>query len=288
VSIVRRLVTAAAALMTATPVLGHVFWIQPSSFSPATGQVIGVQLRVGDNFPGESLPRDDQRIVHFVSLGPSFPGGDARPVMGRPGRDPAGMVRFTAPGVHVLAYQSSPTPVNLVAEKFETYLREQGLEKVSRARHESGLAGADAKEIFSRSVKSLVSVNAQHGAGFDSIAGLRFEIIPLQDPTALKAGQSLRLRLAFEKEPLADALIQVRSISHQGEVVSVRSDRHGEATITIPSAGSWLVDAVEMIPATTGSGADWESVWTSLTFATADAAPVAPASPVPLATGTRP
>jgi hypothetical protein len=28
----------------------------------------------------------------------------------------------------------------------------------------------------------------------------------------------------------------------------------------------WLVKAVHMVPAPAGSGADWESIWASLTF----------------------
>jgi len=270
VRIIRSLVGAVTAFLV-TPVLAHVFWIQPSTFSPGAGQVLAVQLRVGDTFPGEPLPRDDQKIVRFDAIGKSFPGGEAYPIVGRPGRDPAGLVRFTAPGVHILAYQSSPTPVSLGAEKFETYLKEKGLEKISRLRAQSGTTGADAREVFSRSVKSLVSVDGQHGAGFDAAAGLRFEIVPLDDPTGVRAGGTIRLRLIFEGKPLPGALVQLRSISSEGAVAAVRSDASGEASVVIPAAGSWLVDTVEMVPASAESGAAWESVWAALSFATADA-----------------
>jgi len=80
-----------------------------------------------------------------------------------------------------------------------------------------------------------------------------------------------RLRLIFEGKPLPGALVQLRSISSEGAVAAVRSDASGEASVVIRAAGSWLVDTVEMVPASAESGADWESVWASLSFATADA-----------------
>ncbi|MFN0133376.1 MAG: DUF4198 domain-containing protein [Phycisphaerales bacterium] len=267
--LVRGLAVVAASLASASAALAHVFWIQPASFTPAVGEVVGVQLRVGDELPGEVLPRDEQRIVRFVALGPSTP--EASAIAGRQGRDPAGMVRFTVPGVHVLAYQSTPTPVTLAGDKFEGYLKEKGLEKISKMRAERGQSRAEAREIYSRSVKSIIAVGGQRGSGFDASAGLRFEVVPLSDPTALRAGETLRVRFVFEGKPLVGALVQARGARHSGPVIEARTNEQGEAALTLPEAGMWLVDAVEMVAAPAGSGAEWESVWASLSFSTADA-----------------
>jgi hypothetical protein len=34
----------------------------------------------------------------------------------------------------------------------------------------------------------------------------------------------------------------------------------------LSKSGAWLVKAVHMVPARADAGADWESVWASLTF----------------------
>ena len=39
------------------------------------------------------------------------------------------------------------------------------------------------------------------------------------------------------------------------------------AAAPLHSDGMWLIKAVHMVPAATGSSADWESFWASLTFA---------------------
>jgi hypothetical protein len=44
-----------------------------------------------------------------------------------------------------------------------------------------------------------------------------------------------------------------------------RTDNEGRVAVPM-SAGVWLIKAVQMERAAAGTGADWESVWTSLTF----------------------
>jgi hypothetical protein len=36
--------------------------------------------------------------------------------------------------------------------------------------------------------------------------------------------------------------------------------------LLLARAGAWLVKTVHMVPAPTDTGADWESLWASLTF----------------------
>ncbi len=50
--------------------------------------------------------------------------------------------------------------------------------------------------------------------------------------------------------------------------LSARSDRSGRALFALTAGGVWLVKAVHMVPAPAGSGADWESLWASLTLET--------------------
>jgi hypothetical protein len=40
----------------------------------------------------------------------------------------------------------------------------------------------------------------------------------------------------------------------------------GRASLVLDRPGLWLVKVVHMVPAPEGSGAEWESLWASLTF----------------------
>src|SRR5262245_33435214 len=44
----------------------HDMWIEPATFSPNTGQIVGVRLRVGQDLLGDPLPRDPRLINEFV------------------------------------------------------------------------------------------------------------------------------------------------------------------------------------------------------------------------------
>jgi hypothetical protein len=143
----------AALMLIVTPgVTAHDFWIELSTFEPKLGEPLRVQLRVGERFVGDPVPRNDARIERFVVAGPA----EERAVIGRDGMDPAGLVRLETPGIWFVGYRSKPSSVELSASAFEQYLREEGLERIideRAARGESGLAG---REQFSRSVKAML------------------------------------------------------------------------------------------------------------------------------------
>ena len=130
----------------------HDMWIVPTSFFPDSGQIVGAQLRVGQDLLGDPLPRDPALINQFI-----FEDATGRkPLIGRDGADPAGFLRVAAPGLVVIGYRSNPSAVELTAEKFNQYLKEEGLDAVAALRASRNATNASAREIFSRCAKSLV------------------------------------------------------------------------------------------------------------------------------------
>jgi uncharacterized GH25 family protein len=102
-------------------------------------------------------------------------------------------------------------------------------------------------------------------AGFDRVVGLPLELVPLADPTTLVPGSTLPLRLAWQGKPVAG--IQVAAISRLDpkHPLAARTDAGGNVAFTLPRGGEWLIKAVKIAPSK-DAGADFESVWTSLTF----------------------
>ncbi|HEY0782109.1 MAG TPA: DUF4198 domain-containing protein [Thermoanaerobaculia bacterium] len=253
------------------PLLAHDFWLDPSTYTPAVGARVAVRLRVGQQLRGDPMPRDPQHIVRFVALGA---GGEV-PVVGVPGVDPAGFVSFAAPGEYLLVYRSQHASLELAADKFEQYLKDEGLETIVAARARKGQSAAMGREIYSRCAKAFLSVGALGAAaksGYDRPVGLTLELVPDVDPVSLTVGQSLSARLLYEKAPLAGAKVVAIPAERPEDQVSARSDAKGRVRLPLAHGGMWLVKAVHMIAAPQGSGADWESFWASLTFALPGAA----------------
>ena len=212
------------------------------------------------------MARNGGQIEKFVLVGPL----GERPVIGRDGMDPAGLLKLDAPGIWFVGYRSKPSSVELTPEKFEDYLRAEGLEHVideRAAKQESKLPG---RERYSRSVKSLLRGGTPASpAGYDKVLGLTLEFVLEADPVSAN-GKPLPMRLLKDGRPLPGALVVAYRKEPGGsapgsEALRARTDGNGRVVVPM-SDGVWLIKAVQMERAAAGSGADWESVWTSVTF----------------------
>lgn len=258
----RLMLVSAGVLASAVSCLAHAFWLQPSSFRPGAGTPVTIELRVGDEFPGDAVPRNDEKLRRFVSIGSGS--GAEMPIAGRDGRSPAGYVRLESAGTAVIAFENEPSRVELPREKFVSYLREEGLEKIVERVPTDG--DGVQKELYSRCAKAIVNVDGRGGAGFDRVVGMMLEIVPLVDPAGLKPGDELRVRVLFGGKPLEGALVHVGSPGVKEHITGPRTDGDGVASVRVPSAGMWVLDTVEMVDAPAESGARWRSYWASLSF----------------------
>jgi hypothetical protein len=119
---------------------------------------------------------------------------------------------------------------------------------------------------YTKSPKTLVRVGEGGGGDSCRVVGLTLEIVPLRDPFALGAGDTLPVRVLFRGQPLSKAnlgwCLPADGESPRG---TVRSDARGEALIPISQTGLMTVRLTHM----TRPKADdheWESFWTTLTF----------------------
>jgi uncharacterized GH25 family protein len=265
----RAALAAALALLPAAFLTAHDFWIEPSAFRPAVGSTLGVRLVVGQRFRGDVLPRNPAMIARFDFVTDQ----GSVPVPGRAADDPAGSVTIERPGLGLIAFRSLESGLSLEADKFEEYLKEEGLESVIAARAKRGDSQKPSKELYSRAAKCLVQAGATGDTGFDRVLGLTLELVPEKNPYAMTGGGDLPVRLLFEGKPLAGTLVAALPYDAPEKKLSARSDRDGRVTFKLPAGGVWLVKAVQMTPVTGDPNADWRSVWASLTFEVPAAAP---------------
>jgi uncharacterized GH25 family protein len=249
-------------LLTGPALRAHDFWIEPSSFHPEPGARVAVQLRVGEHLQGDPVARDPGRIERFAVVGAA---GEAR-VGGVAGADPAGWLSAPAsPGLYWIVYDSNHASVEQTAEKFDRYLGEEGLERI-RALGPSKTGTV--KEIYSRCAKSLLSVGGT-GTGWDRALGLELELVPERNPYDLKTGETLPMRLLYRGKPLDGALVVAIPAAAPETKVSARTDAQGRCELRLDRPGLWLIKTVHMVPAPPApedTGADWESLWASVTF----------------------
>jgi uncharacterized GH25 family protein len=251
------------AFLLATSAAAHDFWIEPSTFHPPVDGTVTASLRVGQQLHGDPVPRMPPLIERFVLRGPA---GESR-MLGRPGADPAGITRIAAPGLYWIGYQSNAYPLTTDAAKFESYLKEEGLERIAALRAKNGQSAAPGREQFYRCAKALLETPGAAAKGvFDTPLGFTLELVPRKNPYTMKSGGELPVALSFRGKPLANALVVAMNREHPDQPVRARTDAKGHVKLRLAHPGFWLVKAVHMEPAPAGSDADWESWWASVTF----------------------
>lgn len=260
--IFRLTLLAVAPIFAHEPLFAHDMWIEPMTFSPQPGEIVGVKLRVGQDLLGDPLPRNPALIHQFVVEDSE----GRKPLIGRDGADPAGFLRVAAPGMLVIGYHSNPSAAELPAEKFNQYLKEEGLDAVAALRARRNETGAKTREIFSRCAKSLVLSGPPSEAQGDRPLGFTLELVAERNPYAMRAGQDLPVRLTYENRPLAGTLVVAMNRLNPSEKLTVRTDNHGRVRFRLRPGGMWMIKAVHMVPAPAGANAEWASYWASLTF----------------------
>jgi len=258
----RPLLAIAAIALSSSLLFAHDMWIEPTTFSPEPGQMVGVRLRVGQDLFGDPVLRDTTLVNQFVVEDAT----GRKPVVGRHGADPAGFLRVATPGVLVIGYRSNPSAIELAANKFNQYLKEEGLDAVAALRAQRNETSAKVRELFSRCAKSLLFSGSPNEAQGDRPLGLTLELVAERNPYALRADEDLSILLTYENRPLANALVVAMNRRNPSEKLTARTDNAGRVRFRLHPGGMWLIKTVHTVPAAAGSNAEWESFWASLTF----------------------
>ena len=282
----RRLLLPALVSIT-TAALAREFWLAPASYRVAVGAAVPLSLLVGQDFAGQAWARPTRRVRRFVRLGPGSVADstDLRPALFADSLAPT--LNCPAPGTHLVALTSQLAFIELPADAFTAYLREEGLGYVLRQRQEAGEATTKpGREAYRRCAKTLV-LASQGPAGrlplalgdtaFRRVLGLPLELVPEQNPYRLRPGAGLTVRVLSQGQPVPGALVQVWQASPPTAKptaptpvthFTTHANAQGRVLLRLPSAGPYLLATVriENAPPSLAARADWLSTWASLTF----------------------
>lgn len=273
--------SAALCLAPCASALAHDFWIEPASHRPAAGSILRARLFVGHASAKEAYARNPEHIAEFVLAD----GEGRRAVVGRAGEDPAGLVRIEREGTFVLGYRSNPTVIEMPPEKFESYLRDKGLERALQERRERGESDQPGRESYARCAKALLRTPGAEPGAPDALLGYPLELLLLSDPYARPLDAEghaapLAVRLLDHGQPLPGALLTFERLDLAAEATPAAptpafTDAHGEVALPLPPEGRWVLSAVQMVRSAPGEPEPWHSTWASLSFETAGGAPAA-------------
>ena len=248
----------ALSLTLAAAAHGHDFWIT----CVPSGESTDVHLRVGHHGDESAVPYRHDRVLRF-----SVFDADGERAIEPSGDSPAaGRISTTAGREAIVAYEARPSFVSLPGPRFEAYLREEGLDGISRARRDAGRTARAGLESYSRHAKALIASDRAATLG-DRVVGLTCELVAERVAASGDQGEGLAVRLLLRGEPVRGARVALKSLSDHEVVEEARTDRDGRVRLGHPGEGAFLITSVHMEPVTDPAArARWRSYWPSLTL----------------------
>lgn len=254
----------AGLLVLSASATAHDLWLIPPDRA-ATDSTVTIRAHSGMEFPKSEHAPDPAKFARRVALGP-----DQKSIeLDAAATDKeAGLLQFrpSKSGIYIVGVETTPKVLTLEADKFNSYLVEDGLPHIYLLRVKEKTLDKPGVERYSKSPKALVRVGTNGGGDPTRALGLPLEIVPLKSPFDRKPGDMLPVRVLFRGKLLADANLGWAH-ANEGELPrgTVRTDAKGEALVPIAKAGLMTIRLTHMTRPKQAEY-EWESFWTTLTW----------------------
>lgn len=275
------IVVAVLLATSASLAVAHDFWLVPDAFAVTPGGRIALRGQTSSLFPSSLSAVTPDRIVaaRIVTASSDTTVRDIS-TMGTSLR----LSHATAgTGQHVIGVQLATRNVRESPASFRRYLDLEGAPEARKRYEREGLlpalGGDSITRRYAKYAKTMVDVGTGARA-FHRTLDHPLEFVPLSDPAALRVGDTLRVRMILLGQPAPDAHLHAGSVPAgptalrdttaarraAARDVSLATDASGVVAIVMTHAGLWNLRTLQIVPAASGSGADWDVHWATLVF----------------------
>lgn len=259
------LVVAVLTVSASAVALAHDTWLLPSSRAVPVGRTVTLDLTSGMGFPSSGIPIKATRVAEARAR---LSGDAAALTPGREGKR-ALVYRWTprSAGVATLWVRLAPVELELTPAQAEEYLKEVGASAAVRAGWDSVPQPRRWRESYAKLSKTFVRVGTPPAgdSGWSVPAGTGLEIVPLRDPTAMVAGDTLPIRVLRDGAPVPSFPIAAERAG-QADAPFAYTDANGVAQVPLPAAGLWMLRGTQLRREHTAN-LEWRSDFTTATLA---------------------
>lgn len=176
-------------------------------------------------------------------------------------------IQTSDPGTYLVGASTKPKEIDLKAADFNDYLQHDGIPDTLAERRRMKELNKDVRERYSKHVRAVFQVGDKLTDDYKQPLGYPVEIIPQQNPYALKAGQTITLLCTLDGSPLANQFVMAGWESPDGKphTLATRSDGNGLARFKLKASGKWYVKLIHMTSLAEPK-LNYESRWATLTF----------------------
>lgn len=206
-------------------------------------------------------------------------------------------------GTYVAGVSTKARNIELTAEKFNDYLKHDGILDMLEERTQNNLLDQDAVESYQKHVKAIYQVGDKKTDDWNTVLGYPIEFIPQENPYEKYTGKKLSVKLLLDGKPLANQLVYAdyltgkhthprstyshdhgsgehthendtsniyiedanESHSHTGKQ-QAKTNEEGIVTIDLTEDGIYFIRTIHMVNVTDSDELTHESKWATLTF----------------------
>lgn len=253
----------------AGPASAHDFWIAPQSYQLEKSGAVPVSIMVGHPKDRSRWALNPHRVISLKSINEEvitdhqdrmktlLPNGDM-------------LLSFIKSGTHLMMIETTSATSILPADTFNDYLEEEGLTPIETDRARKGTQDKSGREIYSRRGKAIIQVgplNESKGAYVTRPVGMTLEIVPETNPYALSADEPMTTTTYYRGKAIKGVTIGLISLDTEAGLIAVKkTNRKGEVTFKRPQKGQWMLHAVWSDPLEDTTKADYDTIFSSLSF----------------------
>lgn len=247
----------------------HDTWVMGAGDSGRAGTAFQLDLTSGETFANDDFAIEASRVLHAVVR----ERGVARPLP-MPSATPR-TLRYlwtpTSPGIATIGIELKPRTLELEPKLIDEYLGEINADAGVRAAWKA-LGGTQKwTESYSKHAMTFVRVTPAR-ANIKWMAdklwkrplGLGLEIVPENDPTALRGGDTLFVRVLRHGLPQSGFSVGAMK-EGRTKATFFDTDSAGRTGVVLDTGGRWLINGTSLRRSTTGATV-WESDFVTATL----------------------
>jgi uncharacterized GH25 family protein len=269
---VKKIILTLTVCIVSVWVLAHEFWFQPQKFHYSIREVARIRFLVGEGFKGDNWAGNKDKVQQLFHYTPS---GSIIDVAHRLSENKGDSLQLPLQeeGTHMIIFNSTNSLINLDAEKFNEYLKEDGLDNATAYRKANKEESKNGTEHYQRSIKTLLQVSYKPTNACTNPTNLPLDIIPEKNPYEVLVGAresllKVKFRVLLNKEPLNNALVKIWYYlpgKKEAQMDTLRTNKKGWITAD-RHPGPYMVSCVYMEHTPADKDAEWQSYWASLSF----------------------
>ena len=258
---VNKFLSFALGVLMAACASAHDHWLRADKTNLEPGEKLTLHLLMGEDLiPQDELPLVSKDIERF-----ELRHGNAVDNLFERAHEGGKPVWSDVPdfeGEYLVLMTRGKQQVEMSTPEFREYLAHEGIGAVAPT------SRPQQRERYWRFLKLLGRVGAdEEGSLHHRFLGQQLEIVLIQKPVLMKAGDEQIVQLYLETAPLAN---QTVFALHRGgdKLTKLQSitDARGVARFRLNEPGVWVVKTVYLRPCRKCDDADWESFWSAYAF----------------------